>query len=74
MRREWIVRRTMQQDPDGQHRWDRAYQELLTWTSVGLGDEAPAAAVQEPPHQEVNPENCVLCPRLATASGAGTDS
>ena len=33
MRCKWTVRRTMQPDPDGQRRWDRAYQEVLAWTT-----------------------------------------
>src|SRR4051812_19084019 len=74
MRRQWIVRRTMQQDPDGQRRWDRAYQELLAWTSVGPADEVPGVAVLEPPSPEVDDESCGICPRLDAASGASTDS
>src|SRR4051794_31736240 len=38
MRCRWTVRRTMRPDPDGRRRWDRAYQEVLTWT------EGPADA------------------------------
>jgi hypothetical protein len=51
MRRQWIVRRTTQQEPDGQRRWDRAYQEMLSWTSDGFADAARGGAVQEPPHR-----------------------
>ena len=32
MRCQWIVRRTMRPTPEGQRRWDRAYQEVLAWT------------------------------------------
>ena len=34
MRCQWIVRRTMQPEPDGRRRWDRAYQDVLSWTRV----------------------------------------
>ena len=59
-RRQWIVRRTMQQDPDGQRRWDRAYQALLTWSSAASVDEAPGAEVRDPPSVEVHDENCPI--------------
>ncbi len=51
--REWRVRRVLQPHPDGQRRWERAYQQLLAW-----GQEAgvPAAAEgPEPPAKEVIP-------------------
>ena len=32
MRCQWTVRRTMRPTPEGQRRWDRAYQEVLAWT------------------------------------------
>ena len=41
MRRQWMVRRTMQPSPDGRRRWDRAYQELLTWTGAGSDAGVP---------------------------------
>jgi hypothetical protein len=31
--RQWRLRRQPQPRPDGQQRWDRAYQHLLRWTS-----------------------------------------
>jgi hypothetical protein len=73
MRRQWIVRRTTQQEPDGQRRWDRAYQEMLSWTGDGLVDEARGGAVQEPPHLEVKDESSRLCPRLDATSGASAN-
>jgi hypothetical protein len=38
MKRDWRIRRELLAMPDGQRRWDRAYQDLLTW-------ESPAVAV-----------------------------
>jgi hypothetical protein len=32
MRRQWTVQRTVRAESNGQHRWDRAYQQLLAWT------------------------------------------
>jgi uncharacterized protein (UPF0548 family) len=32
MKQRWQIRRRLQAMPDGQQRWDRAYQALLRWT------------------------------------------
>ena len=34
MNHHWRVRRQMTSSPDGQQRWDRAYQLLLRWTET----------------------------------------
>jgi hypothetical protein len=70
MRRQWTVRRTRQPEPDGQRRWDRAYQELLAWTRAGSGDERRDAVVPGPSDLEVKHESGSLCPRLDTAASA----
>lgn len=48
MRCQWTVRRTMRPAPEGQHRWDRAYQEVLAWmeelADVSRGPRAPEAS------------------------------
>jgi uncharacterized protein (UPF0548 family) len=31
MKRDWRIRRELLAIPEGQRRWDRAYQALLTW-------------------------------------------
>ena len=36
MKREWRIRRQLLATPEGQQRWDRAYQQLLKWTPAGL--------------------------------------
>jgi hypothetical protein len=74
MRRQWTVRRTRQPEPDGQRRWDRAYQELLAWTRVGCSGEAHDAAVPEPSDPEVKKESSFICPCLDTATSASPDS
>lgn len=32
MKRRWQIQQSLQTTPDGQQRWDRAYQALLRWT------------------------------------------
>src|SRR3954447_15477582 len=71
MRCRWTVRRTMRPDPDGRRRWDRAYQEVLTWTE-GPADE-PAGVSPGPGAREDGRESGALCPRVDAASGAGPD-
>src|SRR5438309_12124112 len=73
MRRQWIVCRTRQPEPDGQRRWDRAYQELLAWTHAGSHDEQRDAAVPEPSDLEVKSESGSLCPCLDTTAGPSPD-
>ncbi len=58
MGRTWQVHRDVVAHPDGQRRWDRAYQLLLRWA-----DEAgmPTASTDD---QEDNDAHCLVCPRL----------
>lgn len=35
MKRQWHTRRVLLPAADGQQRWDRAYQSILTWTAAG---------------------------------------
>ena len=70
MRRQWIVRRTRQPEPDGQRRWDRAYQELLAWTRAGSDAGAHDDVVREPSDPEVKNENRSVCPCLDPTTGA----
>ncbi len=60
MRCQWIVCRTMLPGPYGQRRWDRAYQEVLAWTTALA--VAPAGAlhgpgVREDGHEEDDPSS-----------------
>ena len=50
MKRDWHIRRELLATPDGQRRWDRAYQDLLTWARpdvVGLRPGSGARAGKE---------------------------
>ena len=72
MRCQWIVRRTMQPDQDGQRRWDRAYQEVLAWTKEMA--VASAGASRGPGGREDGHEGGALCPGIDTAPGAGPEA
>src|SRR5215210_9201797 len=71
MRCQWIVRRTLQPDRDGQRRWDRAYQEVLAWTKEMA--VASVGALRGHGAREDGHEGGALCPGIDTAPGAGPD-
>ena len=74
MRRQWTVRRSTQQDPDGQRRWDRAYQHLLAWTTQQPVEEAHEKKCScQPPSLEVNHESCAVCESLHPAPSADAE-
>ena len=58
MKRQWQVRRTTVEVPQGQQRWDQVYQLLLRWA---LTDE------------EVLRARSGVCPRLDDTAGAAAD-
>jgi hypothetical protein len=64
MRRTWQARRAWLEDPDGQRRWDRAYQLLLRWTM---------AANQPPKEEEGSDASSVLRAGLDGAAAARAD-
>jgi hypothetical protein len=69
MKHHWKIRRQLKPYPDGQQRWDRAYQYLLRWTT----SEPPMqSSVSETPNpnQEVNDADSNLCSRVDPAPGA----
>ncbi len=72
MKRQWRVRRQTCAVPDGQRRWDRAYQTLLAWAASGeddlsVGDKSPATE-----RQGVHADRRV-CARLDDAPGGGPE-
>jgi hypothetical protein len=58
MKREWQISRTTIAHPNGQQRWDQAYQLLLRWAQA----YPPAAAtpLPAPPSQEVTHASSAL--------------
>jgi hypothetical protein len=64
MNRSWQVHRETVIHPDGQRRWDRAYQLLLRWA-----DDVRTA--QLPPISEEDDDaHCPVCPGLDQSSTA----
>jgi hypothetical protein len=63
----WRIRRELVVHPDGQHRWDRAYQLLLAWTTP-----APPGATT-PGGKEVDHERGDLCASVESETSPGRD-
>lgn len=72
MQRQWQIQRTLVETPNGQQRWDQAYQLLLRWAQVN-----PLPAVSSSPPAPPNQEECHassrLCTRLDVASSPASD-
>jgi len=66
MHRAWQVHRDTVARPDGQQRWDRAYQLVLRWADAA----SPAPAVPTP--QEEDNADCPVCACLDQPSAADT--
>ena len=78
MKRQWRVRRQTCARPDGQLRWDRAYQALLVWPVTGScpwGEPATADASSRSPmtEQERADADRRVCARLDDAPGGGAE-
>lgn len=54
MKRQWHIRRQAIPLPEGQQRWDRAYQLLLEWSRCPAGPPLP-------PGKETRDANCRVC-------------
>ena len=67
----WRVRRELQGSPDGQRRWDRAYQLLLEWTATD--GQLPSVAQGEVEAQEGKHESGDLRAGVNPAPGTAAD-
>ncbi len=60
MKATWQVRRTVVEQPDGQRRWDTAYQFLLHWALEPTAGPQPTGS----PNQENDYGDCTLRTRI----------
>jgi hypothetical protein len=67
MKRQWTIRRQVQEYPDGQNRWDQAYQLILE--IAGSLDPNTIQSTLEVIHA-----NSYLCPRVDSTSSTSTDN
>lgn len=61
MRHHWRIRRQLVECPEGQQRWDDAYQYLLRWTALSSRERIPRP-------QEADDESSGICARVDAAS------
>ena len=69
MNSRWIVKRTLVPQPDGQRRWDYAYQYLVYWA---CGQEA-TQPLTSTSYQEVSDGNRLVCAGLDQPSATRPD-
>lgn len=72
MKHQWYVGRDLKPRPDGQQRWDRAYQNLLRWTLNSVTKESTPSMILDP-LLEVHHENCSVRTGLDLASNSDPD-
>ena len=70
MKRRWQIRRHLVATPDGQLRWDQAYQALLSWTQPDPRCH-PTPQDDCATRLEVNHARGNLCAGLDPTAGAG---
>jgi hypothetical protein len=73
MNHQWQFHRSLVAAPDGQQRWDRAYQSLLAWSQrsalpLQRPEDQEARESQEVPHARSG-----VCARLDAEPGAHAD-
>ena len=66
MKKEWQVRRTVVECPDGQKRWDYTYQFLLRWMMEQTAEQPTSGST----NQENGHENRPLCTSIDQPSNA----
>lgn len=71
MKRQWQIRRTLLASTEGQRRWDRAYQQVLSWTSPDPPSRLAAASSEQ--EAEGDDARSDLCPGVNAATGADAD-
>ena len=69
MATDWLVHRTVSLRPDGQRRWDLAYQLLAQWSR----EHSPEPTLPPAPAQEVTDGSRALCPRVDPPTGPDPD-
>jgi uncharacterized protein (UPF0548 family) len=62
MKRQWNILRQSTAAPDGQQRWDQAYQMLMEWTRC-------TTATETPPEQEKHDASRRVCTSIDHESG-----
>ena len=70
MKHTWVVRRQCQAVPDGERRWDLAYQSILLW-AVAVHQEPQSEPVDAPKaERDTDHANRNLCTGLHTATSS----
>jgi hypothetical protein len=73
MKQTWTTRRTLLPTPDGELRWDRAFQLLLRCARENGRGQALGVAPSGAPNEEDRDENSSLCPSVDEPAVAQPD-
>ena len=69
MKRRWRIRRQTCALPDGQRRWDCAYQAILAWAATGEGDGRAKQRSPTATQEVAQAANWRVCAGLDGAAG-----
>lgn len=72
MERKWKVQRSMIERPDGQRRWDCAYQCILRWAKEAVSEPDENLPLSTPQEEEDECRRLRSC--LDSAPATGTDN
>jgi hypothetical protein len=73
MKHQWHPHRSLVAAPDGQQRWDRAYQSLLAWSQRPALPQPSPADPEAREGQEVTHAHSGVCACLDAEPGAHAD-
>ncbi len=71
MKHQWRLHRQLEPMPDGQQRWDRAYQQILRWSSTASMPNQSAASSTQP--EGVTYAGSSICSSVDLAADPGPD-
>lgn len=70
MKKRWRIQRSLLATPDGQQRWDRAYQALLGWAEQAM---VVSVVTCDQGTTEAQHASSGLCARVDPATGPSAD-
>jgi hypothetical protein len=73
MKHQWHPHRSLVVSPDGQQRWDRAYQSVLAWNQPPAQPPQVQDVQEAPDVQEVDHAHSGVCARLDAEPSALPD-
>lgn len=73
MKRHWVVNRQYRPCPDGEGRWDRAYQYILQWATTVSDSSNVSSRDASAAEMDLNHANGSVCPSLHPTTSTESD-